>query len=191
MITPKFKNRPNLATETKDGKKIWLSRSTAVVSELVALDKSTHRYYTLIEQRGPASLGSPGMWCFPCGYLDWDETLYEAALRETWEEAGIDLLDMQYRRLDGFSMTPWYIESNPKSHRQNISIHFGFYYEVENIDQLPKPSAENCEEGEISDLRWVPVEEVYAKALDKDFKYEMAFNHDHVLYNLMNHIYSW
>jgi 8-oxo-dGTP pyrophosphatase MutT (NUDIX family) len=187
MSKPIFNNRANLPTETKEGKKIWLSRSTAVVSELVALDTSTDTFYTLIEQRGPASLGSPGLWCFPCGYLDWDETLRDAAIRETWEEAGINVLDIPNRKLTQLSSSPWHIDSDPRSHRQNISVHFGFYFEVDSVEQLPKPSAENCEEGEISDLRWVKASHVFGE-LDQGYKYEMAFNHDKTLVELIGQI---
>lgn len=33
----------------------------------------------------------PGRFCLPCGYIEYDETYVEAAIREVKEEAGIDI----------------------------------------------------------------------------------------------------
>ena len=30
-----------------------------------------------------------GLWCIPCGYVEWDEDVREAAIRETLEETGL------------------------------------------------------------------------------------------------------
>lgn len=90
-----FKNKANEQTQTIDGRTIWLSRSVAVVSQVIIRHLPTNRYRTVIIKRGPASLGSIGEWCFPCGYLDYDETTFEAAMRETFEETGIDLISLQ------------------------------------------------------------------------------------------------
>jgi len=32
-----------------------------------------------------------GMWCIPCGHLEWDEEVREAAIREFKEETGLDV----------------------------------------------------------------------------------------------------
>ncbi len=37
--------------------------------------------------RGPYK----GDWCFPCGYVEWDEEVREAAKRETLEETGLEV----------------------------------------------------------------------------------------------------
>jgi 8-oxo-dGTP diphosphatase len=42
----------------------------------------------LLVQRGPRQFGA-GRWCFPCGFVEWDEDVREAARREALEEAGI------------------------------------------------------------------------------------------------------
>jgi NADH pyrophosphatase NudC (nudix superfamily) len=43
---------------------------------------------------GKRSKGSicPEKWCLPCGYIEYDETYEEAAIRETKEEVGITIL---------------------------------------------------------------------------------------------------
>ncbi|WP_429162156.1 NUDIX domain-containing protein [Desulfitispora alkaliphila] len=30
-----------------------------------------------------------GQWCIPCGHVEWDEDVYEALKRETFEETGL------------------------------------------------------------------------------------------------------
>ncbi len=45
----------------------------------------------LLGKRGEESI-YPGKWCLPCGYIEYDETYLEAALREVKEETGITSL---------------------------------------------------------------------------------------------------
>lgn len=33
-----------------------------------------------------------GLWCIPCGYVEYDEDVYAAALREFKEETGLDII---------------------------------------------------------------------------------------------------
>jgi 8-oxo-dGTP diphosphatase len=42
----------------------------------------------LLVQRHPGQFGG-GMWCFPCGFVEWGEDVREAARREALEEAGV------------------------------------------------------------------------------------------------------
>ena len=42
----------------------------------------------LLVQRGPGHFGA-GLWCLPCGYVEWNEDVREAAAREALEEAGV------------------------------------------------------------------------------------------------------
>ncbi len=42
----------------------------------------------LLVQRGPGHFGAR-LWCLPCGYVEWDEDVREAAAREALEEAGV------------------------------------------------------------------------------------------------------
>lgn len=31
----------------------------------------------------------PGLWCIPCGYVEYDEDIYQAVVRECFEETGL------------------------------------------------------------------------------------------------------
>jgi ADP-ribose pyrophosphatase YjhB (NUDIX family) len=42
----------------------------------------------LLVRRGPRHFGA-GLWCLPCGYVEWNEDVREAAAREALEEAGV------------------------------------------------------------------------------------------------------
>jgi 8-oxo-dGTP pyrophosphatase MutT (NUDIX family) len=182
MQNSKFKNKPNEATTTADGRKIWLSRSVAVVSQVVIRNTKTNEFYTAIVKRGPASLGSIGLWCYPCGYLDWDETAREAAIRETFEEAGLDIEGlitasepaMFVYKFPHLNSTPWHVDSLPDHHRQNVSLSHCFYFETES-DILPIISSVNCEVGEVDQVKWVTLKEVIGST-----DYPMAFDH-HIL----------
>lgn len=49
----------------------------------------------LLDENGRTLLGKrksrsfPGLWCIPCGYVEYDEDVYEAAVREFQEETGL------------------------------------------------------------------------------------------------------
>jgi 8-oxo-dGTP diphosphatase len=41
--------------------------------------------------RRAASATYPGTWCFPCGYVEFDEEIREALIREVEEEVGLQV----------------------------------------------------------------------------------------------------
>ena len=56
------------------------------VGVAVVIDDPSGR--VLLVQRGPGHFGA-GLWCFPCGYIEWGEDVRTAAAREALEEAGV------------------------------------------------------------------------------------------------------
>ena len=93
----KFNNRPNIChnipakTETglETTRILWESRSVAVVCVVLLWKPFCKEPWVLVSQRGPNSADYQGLYNVVCGYLDWDETGFEAVLRETWEEVGL------------------------------------------------------------------------------------------------------
>jgi NAD+ diphosphatase len=86
-----------------DNKEYWISRSIAVVTILVACNKFNEQC-VLIVQRGT---GTPdpefvGKYCLPCGYLDYNETCVEAAVRELKEETGMTASQIRFNRTKFF-----------------------------------------------------------------------------------------
>ncbi|SHJ08336.1 ADP-ribose pyrophosphatase YjhB, NUDIX family [Geosporobacter subterraneus DSM 17957] len=54
-----------------------------------------------------------GQWCIPCGYVEWDEDVYDAVIREFYEETGLTIsISKVYTVLSNFH--------NPAQHTVGI-----------------------------------------------------------------------
>jgi len=170
-----FNNRNNAPYKVGGGKIIYDNRSPAV--EGVILIKNINGFvYILGSKRGPNAADYQGYWNLIAGYLDWNETGSEAIIRETWEEAGLNLHKLlsnnQIIRNDLYY--PWNIASDPKMHLQNVSLRYGIYVESKSLPELPELNTKNNEvSGEVSDLLWMPIQEIN--------NYKWAFNHNEVI----------
>lgn len=170
----KFNNRDNEEITLPDGRTIWISRSSTVVITLWCLVNKTP--YLLIGQRGETCPDEIGKWNLPCGYLDWDETLSEAAEREVWEETGVDLRSIQRNEVAiviSLMDQPWMVNSHisgRKGSKQNVSHHYALVYKA---DELPATSMDYCEPGEVADIKWIKTDEID--------DYDYAFQHSRVI----------
>ena len=143
----------------------WHSRSIAVTC--IITNKEHTKF--LVERRGPGCPDFIGKLCCPCGYLGWDETLEEAAIREVYEETGIKLDETCDIHMIG-------IQDDPKdSNKQNVTVRF--VAECNNFDEIIKYA--NCntfsrggEKDECSELLIITPEEI--KYMPSD---TFAFNH--------------
>ena len=100
------------------GDKYWISRSIAVAVAVYTIDEDGN-YHILIEKRGEGCPDFVGCWCLPCGYVDWDETLEEAVIREVFEETGLDLKPYKEK------IKLYNINSNPlDNNHQNITARY-------------------------------------------------------------------
>jgi len=147
----------------------WFSRSVAVVMATFGRDDKGN-LYVLASQRGE---GTPdqeyiGKWNVCCGYLDFDETLAEAARRETYEETGVLVPDSCIR------MVGW--NDDPKGDkRQNVSVRF--YALLPNPIRYYSFSHAHNEMGEVGQIRWIPVGDLK--------KYDWAFGHDRLILGMV------
>lgn len=171
-----FNNRPNECVKLPDGREIWLSRSSAVVVTIIIRDRHGD-YKCLLVKRGPGCPDEVGRWVLPCGYVDWDETLGKAALRELFEETGVDFAEFHRENeervvMDSFvDGQPWHVNSSPSDGKQNISNYFGAYIEFGPYDyHLPKLTSCHCEKDEVAELKWVDLKDLW--------RYDLGFNHD-------------
>lgn len=151
------------------GRTLWMSRSVATASFIFGLDDKG-KLHVLANKRGSGAADFQGLWNCPCGYLDYNETLEEAAAREIYEETGIaiskNLLILHK------------VESNPSSNRQNVTARFYCLIRNESIDStfLSNFNLENMEENEVSEVKWIPIDEI-----DNESKYQWAFNHNEII----------
>jgi len=172
-MNPTFKNRPNELITTTDGRKLYHSRSVAVVAVLCCLNTTDDKYYFAIEKRGTnPGLDKQGLWCLPCGYLDFNESGKEAAKREVWEEIGLNLDEYESLMLEGPTLEqPWHVKTEPDENRQNVTLRYGMNF-IKN--PMPKLIPNNdAEPNEVAEAKWVTIEEL------RD--YEFAFNHDNII----------
>jgi len=185
-LRPPFKNKPNTPI-TLDGKLHFVARDCAVVAEVFLYHAQTQSWHVLLGKRGSNVPDFQGFWGFPCGYLDWNETLYEAVLREIWEETGLVLADLSTSTQVIKSQNlpseknkpplPWKISDTPgKNIKQNISHHFSFFMHWHDT-ALPALTIEYAEENEAEAAKWIILDE--AKQLD------MAFNHTNCLIEIL------
>ena len=141
-----------------EGKTYWISRSVAVTCFVFA--PVDGEWCVLANLRGPNTPDFQGYWNCPCGYLDFNETTAQAAMREVYEETGVVLDKVKL----------WEISDKPDENRQNIV--FRFYTILPKAPELNSDSnARGGEKGEVSECDWMPIRllPVYQ---------HFAFNHD-------------
>lgn len=162
-----FKNKENKCYKTVCGKTIWHSRNVATSICILRTKPEDQTKIQVLGVKRGKSMSHPGKFCFPCGFLDWDETVPQAAVREIYEEAGleVDLRDLDFVELD----------SNPQKFSQNVTVHFVLYYTG---DQ--EVSNKNAAQDEIEEVKWFDFEEAE--------KEEWAFDHKERIETLVKNI---
>ncbi len=90
----KFNNRANIEHKLADGKTVWQSRSMCVAHIIIA-DAQGEKGVVIVERSKHAET-APGQFSLPCGYVDYDETLEEAVVRETYEETNMLIKNPQF-----------------------------------------------------------------------------------------------
>ena len=151
----------------KDGKFLgWFSRSVAVVA--ITILKENDQIYALASQRGT---GTPdkeliGKWNLTCGYLDFDETGAEGAIRETYEETGVDVKGEICQLLT--------VNTDPKKDkRQNVTLRYGILLGKDKAFYEKQFSHLHNETNEVGEIRFININD-----LDN---YEWAFNHKEII----------
>lgn len=156
-------NHPLKNPET--GETEWVARNIAALVMIIGYNKKG-KPYVLANKRGPKTPDPEfrGCWCMPCGYLDYNETIKEAAVREVFEETGV--------KLNIHNLILFYINDNPNDDkRQNVTFRYRYTIK-ENIEDINLTS-KNSEEEEVSSIKWIPIDDID--------NYKWAFNHDKII----------
>lgn len=183
----------------KVGDKIyWISRAMAVVG--FVFKEFDNKLFVLVEKRGKGAADNVGSLCVPCGYLDFNETLEEAMLRELKEETGFigDKDKLMFLT----------INSNPDENRQNVSVHYAYFaddYEYFD-DGNGIDNAIGGEKDEVELVTWLYLGDIKkTNCLKKLFKrnkkdtlilnnnwtqHKWAFNHDKRIHGNVSKFYN-
>lgn len=180
-----FNNISNEEVELKDGRKVWLSRSCAVAGIVVAKTPGPEgEIFIACAERGTGCPDFVGYQNLVCGYLDWNESGTEAFIRETWEEIGLNILNLIH--LDTFKVLkndlaqPWKVADSPDQNIQNVTLRYGLVVEVEKEADLPVLTVVNNEKpNETVNPLWMPFSEFNSFP-------KWAFKHDQVIIEYIN-----
>lgn len=156
-----FKNRHNKAYTTEDGI-IYNSRSVAILGYIFAI--YNENMYVLIGERSKL-MDNPNKLNMPCGYLDWDETLFDAFVREMYEETGFDIESVDETNISVKTDEPFRITTNLEA-KQNVTLHYGFVFECDTLPELTHCTESNW-------VKWINIEDLFTNYKSEDF----AFNH--------------
>jgi 8-oxo-dGTP pyrophosphatase MutT (NUDIX family) len=139
----------------------WFSRSMATAIFVFCRDAGGS-LYVLASERGKGAADFQGYWNCPCGYLDFNETTKQCAIRELEEETGI-MIPEDVVQFIGY-------EDNPvTANHQNVTFRFGANITDMTIDALSRFSKKHNEKNEVGRIAWIPV-----NGIDK---YNWAFGH--------------
>ena len=166
-----------------DGKEYWISRSVAVA--VFIFRKVGNKFQILLEKRGKGAANNIGKWCCVCGYLDYNETLEEAATRETKEETAFEI-NKEY-------LTFIKINSNPSGNRQDVTVHYVYFASEDEDFNLDK--AQGGEKDEIETVEWFDIGTLYDEDHIKIDIYKMyernfAFEHDKLIIEHLSKFYN-
>ena len=90
----------NFKIKGVDGKDYWISRSVAVHAQIILhdIEGDSGDVFVLLIRRGPGCPDHVGKLADITGYVDWDERLEEALIREVYEEVGLDLRKVRHQK---------------------------------------------------------------------------------------------
>lgn len=172
----KIMSGENRMIKGENGEELWISRSVVVIC-VVARITDDNKIEIIAEKRGPL-VSETGRWCFPCGYLDYDEDITDAVIREVQEETGYTLERKDVKFID--------INSKPEGKKQNVGIrHIAF------IDNDKKQISDfELDTNEVTELKWIEIGESVGNIFNIDVNkldcVKWAFNHKSLIIHIIN-----
>lgn len=153
-----------------EGKTYWISRNMAVACFVFTAIEGD--WFVLANKRGENTPDFQGLWNVPCGYLDFNETTAQAAIREVYEETGVKISNVNF----------WMFNDEVDENKQNVTFR---YYSVMANPQFDKISKSTLERGgeadEVSQIAWIAIKDIK--------KHQWAFNHDELTLKLFEQLH--
>lgn len=146
----------------------WFSRSMATAIFVFCKDKDGD-WCVLASERGEEAADFRGFWNCTCGYLDYNETTKQCALRELYEETGVYLDEDQIE----FVM----YEDSPEANKQNVTFRFSAFIEDAVTDDFTFSKKHN-EGKEVGEIKWIKMADVE--------NYMWAFGHEKRIKEIFN-----
>jgi len=120
----------------------------ALTSDCAILTKKDEQWFILLIERGDVPY--KGFWALPGGFLEMDETLEQCALRELYEETGLN--DIHLQQVHTFSD----LERDPRG--RTVSV---LFYGIADHNEI-KPKAGD----DAKNISWFPLNELPIMAFD-------------------------
>ena len=139
----------------------WYSRSVAAAIFVYCKDQDGD-WCVLASERGEEAADYRGFWNCPCGYLDYDESVKECALRELYEETGVFISDESMVNFVTY-------EDSIDANRQNVTFRFSAFFDDAITTDFTFSKKRN-EGKEVGEIKWIKINDI-----DKRM---WAFNHD-------------
>jgi len=179
MEKPKFNNTPNEhfrmqynGQHGNVGLDYWVSRAPAVVGIVFAfgVEGGTR---VLVIKRSKNMRDEPLKYGAPSGYLDWDESGFEAMTREVYEETSLYLPIYEPFLIFDNNQQPFFVQSDPtKDKNQNVSLTYVLAYDFNSDPECFPEEIEKYTDHETEKVQWLKLSDFY------NAMYEWAFNHD-------------
>ncbi len=133
-----------------EGQKLWYSRSLAC-NLIIFCKFNDTSIKVLVHKRGQGCEFNKGLWNVQGGFIDFDESAKECAIRETWEEVGI--------KIDKTKVRFFTLDTEPRGKRQTmVASYYAIFTEDEINDWVF--STEHSEKGEVEEIAWVNINDL-------------------------------
>lgn len=139
-------SRENELITLADGRRLAIDRSVGVV--MLCYTIAGDNIYILVNKRGTKTSEFKSKWNLPSGYINWDESGEETAVRETFEETGIDIPVEWVKEVEH--------STSPKENRQNII----FRYAVQVSNDYMNKSLTTQDSEEVDNIKWINFNEL-------------------------------
>jgi len=150
-----------------------------VVSVVFVMTVPALGIQVLVTKRSKRMRDEAGKMGLPCGYLDWDENCYEAAVRETYEETSMYLPDYKDLLITNNNEKPFTIHDSPsRDAKQNVTHIFLSVYDFHNRIEMFPAGVEKYSDEETEFVKLMPLADFYNRY---EKEYEWAFRHNETL----------